>query len=103
MRDLPVRQKIVYDLLREMSANNAVKITNARLARELAERKNMKGYDDKPVADPNISRYLSELEDKKLIRIEQGPTTRDRVIYILGWYDYFLYSSFLARDYSVIC
>lgn len=81
--DLPSRQKVVYDLLCEMAANNAIKISNPKLARELAERKNMRGYDGNLIASPNISRFLSELEKKELIRLEQGNTTRDRIIYIL--------------------
>ncbi len=82
--ELPSRQKIVYELLCDMAANGSIKISNPKLARELAERKNMKGYDGKLIASPNISRFLSELEKKGLIRIEQGNTTRDRIIYILG-------------------
>jgi hypothetical protein len=77
------RQQNVYDLLVEMSANNAIKITNGRLAEELSRRKGMFGYDNKPLGDAAVSRFLSELNKRGKVRVEQGHTTRDRIIYIL--------------------
>jgi DNA-binding PadR family transcriptional regulator len=77
--ELPPKQKIVFDFLKSHSANGTIKISNDKIAKELAETNLIV-----PAASyASISEILSRLETKRLIRREQGKTTRDRIIYIL--------------------
>lgn len=82
------RQKKVYELLKEMAVDGCVKISNADLAYQLFKKKKFTGHAGNPVGQSEASRFLKQLSDKKLILIEFGNTTRDRIIKILNNLDY---------------
>lgn len=81
--ELTSRQQVVFDLIKQMSANNALKITNQRLAKELADRKGMTGFNGNPVHFTAVSRFLKILEDSGYIKVIRGKNTRENVINIL--------------------
>lgn len=81
-KDLTPRQQTVYDLIVEMSANGALKITNERLSSALLERKGMSGFDGKQITGAAAGAYLKILKKLELIELVPGETTRDRIILI---------------------
>lgn len=80
---LTKRQQTVFDLIKQMSANGALKITNQRLAKELADRKGMTGFDGKPVHLTAVSRFLKILEEVGYIQIIRSKNSRENKIQIL--------------------
>jgi len=73
------KQQILYDFLKKRAANNAIKISNIKISKELVEQKLI----FPAMSFNSVSTLLRKLENRGLIKREEGHTTRDRIIIIL--------------------
>jgi hypothetical protein len=81
--DLPSKQKILYDFLCRRAADGLLKLSNSKIAKDLAEDKLILPQ----LGDTSITNLLNQLESKKLIlRVypdDNSKKTKERIIHIL--------------------
>lgn len=82
--ELPSKQKILYDFLCRRAANGVLKLSNSKIAKDLAEDKLVIPQ----LGDTSITNLLNQLEEKRLIKRvypdDDTRKTKERIIHILG-------------------